>query len=231
LSLLVVLAALVFSAFPAYAAANNAKVYVVHGINGVDLGLPMDLPVDILVEGVGCAVTNFTFTKVAGPLALPAGTYNIEIKLADANPCAGATAIGPAPFTFDAGKTYSVVAHLTAAGAPTASSFVNNTSKLGRGLSRISLAHAAFAPEVDIYLKRGGRGFSPQVLEDVPNGAFATLDVRAGRYSAWLNLANTDTTVFGPANLLQPARRSVLVFIVGSAANGLYPAIYSYPMR
>lgn len=230
---LLVLSLVLASFGPAQAARNssagsstNANVYVIHGINGVDLGAPMDLPVDIFVGGVGCALTAFPFRQVAGPVALPAGTYNIQISLANASdPCSNAPVIA-GDFTFDAGATYTVIAHLTAAGAPTASQFTNDVSYTGRGKTRVSLSHAAFAPEVDVYLKSN---HVSQILEDVPNGAFAALSLRPGRYNVALNLANTNTTVLGPAGFIFKPGISYFNFVVGSATNGLY--VVSYEVR
>jgi hypothetical protein len=210
---------------------NSAKVYVVHGINGMDIGAGMDLPVDIFVGGVGCALTAFPFRQVAGPVALPAGTYNIQISLANTDaPCSNAPVIA-GDFTFAESTTYTVIAHLTAAGAPTASQFTNDVSFTGRGKTRVSLAHTAFAPEVDIYLNSKQ---ASQTLEDVPNGAFAALSLRPGRYNASLKLANTDTTVLGPAKFVFKPNISYFNFVVGSATNGLYAVSYevrTFPIK
>lgn len=210
---------------------NTANIYVIHGINGKDLGAAMELPVDVFVGGVGCALTAFPFQQVAGPVALPAGTYNIQISLANSsNPCSNAPVIA-GDFTFGAGMTYTVIAYLTADGSPTAAQFTNDVSYTGRGKTRVSLAHTAFAPEVDIYLKSN---HVSQVLEDVPNGAFAALSLRPGRYKAELKLANTDTTVLGPARFIFKPGISYFNFVVGSAANGLYVVSYqvgTYPEK
>ena len=225
---LLVLSLVLASFGPAQAnsGSKNANVYVIHGINGVDLGAPMDLPVDVFVGGVGCALTAFPFRQVAGPVALPAGTYNIQISLANPDaPCSNDPVIA-GDFTFAESTTYTVIAHLTAAGAPTASQFTNDVSYTGRGKTRVSLSHTAFAPEVDIYLN--SRHVS-QVLEDVPNGAFAALSLRPGRYNAALKLANTDTTVLGPASFVFKPNISYFNFVVGSATNGLY--VVSYDVR
>jgi hypothetical protein len=210
---------------------NTANIYVIHGINGKDLGAAMELPVDIFVGGVGCALTSFPFMQVAGPVALPGGTYNIQISLANAAaPCSNAPVIA-GDFTFDAGMTYTVIAFLTADGAPTAAQFTNDVSYTGRGKTRVSLAHTAFAPEVDIYLKSN---HVSQVLEDVPNGAFAALSLRPGRYNGTVKLANTDTTVLGPASFIFKPGISYFNFVVGSATNGLYLVSYdvrTFPMK
>ena len=128
---------------------------------------------------------------------MPAGSYNISIKLANAAaPCTGATAIGPAAFNLMAGKTNTIVAHLTAAGAPSATMFENNTGRLSYGMTRISLAHAAFAPAVDAKINR--LFGSTVTVPNVTNGQQAALDTRIGIYGVSVNLAGTNTRVFRP---------------------------------
>lgn len=222
-----VLALVVASFSPAQAAAKDAKVYVIHGINGQDLGSGMDFPVDINIAGVGCALTNFVFRDVAGPVALPAGTYQISISPANpGNPCGNAPALS-APFTFAKGKTYTVIAHLTGAGSPTASLFLNGTKNVGNFKSRIFLAHTAYAPAVDIYLTRDG---STKTLNNVENGVSAALNVKSGTWDIALKLAGTDTTVF---NVTLPAmsRMAYFNYVVGSATNGLYLVGWSTPTK
>ncbi|MBO9327388.1 MAG: DUF4397 domain-containing protein, partial [Roseiflexus sp.] len=75
-------------------AAGSAKVYVVHGIPGRDLGLQPSLPVDVSVDGA-CALTRFKYTNTVGPIELPAGLYNIKIHLSPSlstPPCSGPVA-------------------------------------------------------------------------------------------------------------------------------------------
>lgn len=45
-----------------------------------------------------------------------------------ANPCGNAPVIGPAAIPLYAGENSTILAHLTASGAPTASKFVNNVT-------------------------------------------------------------------------------------------------------
>jgi hypothetical protein len=68
-------------------AAGNAKVYVVHGIPGRDLGLQPSLPVDVSVNGA-CALTRFKYTDTVGPIELPAGSYNVTVcRWRECNDC------------------------------------------------------------------------------------------------------------------------------------------------
>ena len=75
------------SAFAASSAdGHEAMVSVIHGIPGPD-----GLPVDVSVNGA-CALEGFMFKEIVGPMAMPAGTYEVAISLADAdNPCGGYT--------------------------------------------------------------------------------------------------------------------------------------------
>ena len=143
-----------FAANPAAAQAQPAKVYAIHGIPGGDLGLDPALPVDVAVNGA-CALTNFRFGEIRGPLSLPAGSYTFEIKLnLGGAACSGLTAIGPAVVPFAAGETATLIAHLTEAGSPTASKFVNDVSKTGAGRARLVAHHTAAAPAVDVVVSR-----------------------------------------------------------------------------
>ena len=106
----------------------DATAYVVHGIPGDD-----GLPVDISVNG-DCALTEFTFGTIAGPLSLPAGSYDIAIRPANTDdPCSEDPLLTAPGVVLEDGVTYSIVAHLTADGVPTASVFVNDVSPTAPG--------------------------------------------------------------------------------------------------
>jgi hypothetical protein len=79
---LMIVALLAVAAFaPAAQAADpgNFDLTVKHRINGTPLGLERDLPVDVYVNGTKA----FTFEKAdTVKTQLPAGEYDIEVKLA-----------------------------------------------------------------------------------------------------------------------------------------------------
>lgn len=138
------------------AAAQNAYVYAVHGIPGLN-----GFPVDIAVDG-NCAVTGFTFGTVGGPLTLPAGPHLVQIYVANSmSPCSGSAALSANP-NLEAGKTYALAAHLTANGDPTLSGFEIDLSRTKPGQGRFILHHTAAAPAVDVTVYRGeGNGKAP----------------------------------------------------------------------
>ena len=76
------------------AAQADVTAYVVHGIDGDDFGLDPDLPVDVFVSGLGCALPGFAFGDRVGPLNVAAGDYDISIFLTDGTePCGGTEVI------------------------------------------------------------------------------------------------------------------------------------------
>ena len=87
--------------------AAPAEVTVVHGIPST--------PVDVYVNGK-LTLPDFTFGKVAGPLALPAGTYAVSVRPQGA-PTSSAPILSQT-VTVTSGEDASIVANLTASGSP-----------------------------------------------------------------------------------------------------------------
>jgi hypothetical protein len=204
-----------------------AVLTVIHGIPGDDLGLDSELPVDVYVEELdACVLTDFRFGEVSPRLALPAGTYTVEVHLVDpdAGPCGGPTAIGPAPIPLDAGENASVVAHLTDAGAPTASRFTNDLSRTAR--ARIALHHVAAAPAVDVSLSRRIWFWTLRLLQldGVTNGGQASRDVLGGGLYR-LGIAPAGEREIFAQTIPAPKGESTLVYAVGSVENGTFQLI------
>lgn len=214
--------ALVLTVAALPSAAQNARVTVAHGIPGADVDPSLDpvLPVDVLVNDEICLLTGFTFGEFAGPVELPAGDYDIEIKLANpADPCGNPTAIGPATVPFQAGENATVIAHLAEDGALTASKFVDDLSGLGVGLGRVVVHHTAAAPAVDIKLRRD---LAEIVVPDFANGDQAAAEVRPGEYELTIGPAGQGLVVFGPATVRFRPFQVSRVYAVGSLDNATF---------
>src|SRR5215207_1267379 len=167
------------------AAAENASVSVVHGIP--------DTPVNVFVNG-DLTLRNFAPGTVAGPLSLPAGSYEVKVFPAantagTGNPVISATADVPA------GANVTLAAHLTAGGKPSITPFVNDVSKLSAGKARLIVRHTAAAPAVDV--RAGGT----PVIEGLTNPQQRALTLDAGTVKADVVLAGTDTVALGPADV------------------------------
>ena len=121
---------------------------------------------------------------MAGPLDLPAGTYTVAITAADA-----ADALGPGhrPGRPPARgrQNYTAVAHLDAAGAPTATLFTNDISTTAAGQGRLTVRHVAAAPAVDVVA--GGTA----VISNLTNPNEKVLDLPAGTVSASVTATGT----------------------------------------
>lgn len=193
-----------------------AMVYVGHGIPGQALGEEAnELPVDILVNDALCILDGFEFGAFAGPLELAADTYNIKISLASEVPCTGDPVI-EADVPFESGVNYTVFAHLTVDGAPTASVFENDVTAAVAGYTRLTVRHTAAAPAVDIALYRGWeRGRLIGTIEGLENPNEAgPLNIRPGGYEAVILAAGTMDVVLGVPVEFQP-HKSQIVYAVG----------------
>jgi len=201
---LLAVAAALFTAMPASAAAaDTAEVFVVHGIPG--------LPVDIYVNGA-LTLDDFQPETVAGPLDLPAGSYDIAITAADAADASSPVLTATAEVV--GGNSYSIVAHLTADGTPTITPYANDISTISAGNTRLVVRHDAAAPAVDV--RAGGA----VVLAGVTNPQEGVLDIPAGTVSADVVLAGTSTVAIGPASLTLAEGTATFVHAVGSAGDG-----------
>ena len=188
-----------------------ATVTVIHGIPGGDLGLAKELPVDVEVAGVGCALTDFRFGDVSARLSLPAGAYDLRVRLSD-GACGGAVAVEALGVPFTADENATVVAHLDPGGAPTASKFVNDLTQSADHQGRLQLHHTAAAGAVDIRLRRG---FFFRKLGGVTNGQQGALDVNAGRYRVRVSAAGRRRPLLFD-RVRVPAGKTVSAYAVGT---------------
>jgi len=206
-----VFAATVLASVPV-SGALAAEAYLVHGINGADLGLDTALPVDVTLDGA-CVATGATYKSTVGPSHLDAGLYTVEIRLADETPCAGpiaATALLPVNF----GENFTFVAHLTDAGSITTTKFVNDIREPAMGSARLIVRHTADAPVVDV-LADGSPLFT-----DLANGEQVSATPPAATYSVAVAPTGTSDPVIGPADISLGDGTVTAVHAVGSASGG-----------
>ncbi|MET0860190.1 MAG: DUF4397 domain-containing protein [Microbacterium sp.] len=183
--------------------ATSADLSVLHAIP--------DTPVDVYVNGA-LTLDDFQPGALAGPLDLPAGSYDIAITAPDA---ADASApILEASVDLAANTSYTAVAHLSASGEPTVTAFVNDTATTKAGEGRLTVRHVAAAPAVDILA-----GGSP-VIENLTNPNESTLNLPVGTVSAAVALTGTTDPVIGPADVTIADGLLTIVYAWGSAEDG-----------
>ena len=185
---------------PAYAAEGDAQLSVLHAVPG--------LTVDVYVNG-DLTLDNFEPGDLAGPLDLPAGTYTVAITASDAAD-ASAPAIGPVDLPLEAGMNYTAVAHLDAAGSPTATLFTNDTATTAPGEGRLTVRHVAAAPAVDVLA--GGTA----VITNLSNPDESLLTLPAGTVSASVAATGTTDPVIGPADVTVAEGTNTIVYAWGS---------------
>lgn len=185
---------------PAALAQDTGTVYVVHGIP--------DTPVDVYVDGER-ALDDFQPGTNAGPVDLPAGDREITIFAADAPDDSGDPVLS-APATGPAGGTATVVAHLSEAGEPTITPFVNDVTDVPAGQARLVVRHTAAAPAVDILAG------DTAVVSVLTNPTDEALEVPAGTVSAAVAAAGTTDPVIGPADLDLAEGTATFVHAIGS---------------
>lgn len=191
----------------AAAQTSGGKVTVIHGIPG--------LTVDVYVNDA-LTLEDFQPGDVAGPLDLPAGDYDLAITAAD-DDIANAVLTGQATVTD--GLNASIIAHLQEDGTPTIGIFVNDTSTIEAGNSRLIVRHTAAAPTVDILLADG-----TELFTGVANPAEGKVDVPAGTYDVEIAPAGAgvDGSVFSAPGVGLPEGTAVIVYATGDLGAGTF---------
>ena len=170
---------------PLSAPAGYANLSVVHGVPG--------LTVDVYING-NLAIEDFAPETITPRMTMAAGTYDIAIYAANANPLAEAPAIVAHDVEVPVGASASVVAYLDGDGNPTAGVFIDDFSKSDAGDARVTVRHTADAPAVDVVA--GGN----VLFGDLENGEGDMADVPAGTYEITLDSPPGSGTQVFPAS-------------------------------
>lgn len=198
-------ASAVAMAAPAQADEHESTVSVLHGVPG--------LTVDVYVDGEEL-IPDFEPGTLTDPMMLPTGTYDIDVYADGDDPESAEPAISAAGLEVPGGANLTLAAHLGEDGTPMLSAFVNDTSTLDAGQTRLTVRHAAAAPAVDV--RAGG---SP-VIEGLTNPNEEVLNLDAGTVTADVTLAGTEDVVLGPADLDLTEGTNTIVYAWGSAEDG-----------
>lgn len=196
------------------ASAADASLNVVHGIPGVD--------VEVCVNG-DVAIPGFTPGEVVTGVALPAGAYDVRI-VAAGDTCDDAAILEATGIELASDRNYTAIAYLSEDGTPTLGLFRNNVRPVPARSARVTIRHTAAAPAVDVWANGG------VLLQDVPNGASATMRVPAGVYAAWVSLPGDHAPVIGPAVLKLAKGTAYQVYAWGNADAGYDLAVVGVPV-
>ena len=198
--LLILLVAL--AAGPAGAQEATATVTVIHAVPAED-GFPADVYLngDLIIDG-------FVFEAASEAFAVPAGSAQLEVFPEGADPAADSPAV-EAEVTLESGVDYSVVAQLVE-DAPVLTVFVNDTSQLEPGQSRLTVRQASAVEDIDVAIDGEG------LFEGLAQAVDATADLAAGPHDVSF-LATGEVLV--ERSLSLPEGELLVLYAVGTPNN------------
>lgn len=208
LGLLTVVLALV-PAVTALGQTSEGEVIVVHGVP--------DLVVDVYVNDE-LTLEDFTYGDVAGPLALPEGSYDLAVFAANADPAADSPALEGST-DLPAGAVATIAAYLEEGGTPALGVFVENNSPTDAGNARVTARHLADFGAVDVLADD-----SP-VFEGVTNGQGNDADVPAASYNIKITAAGDPGTVAFDADVALAEGTNTIAYAVGSVEAGNFQVL------
>ncbi len=200
-------------------AADDAYLYIVHGIPGRDVAanLSPSLPIDILIEGV-CQSRGLSFGSTDGPLAFTPGTYSVQISEANTlAPCTN-TPLIETSVTLSADATVSAVAAVNT-GKPGVLIFTDDLEAVTAGDARFVLANAADAAELQATLTQVGVTKPKSYTVTADPAKETAINVPAGTYTVQVVLSRS-TTVLASDTINLPEQSATFGYAAGETSNG-----------
>jgi hypothetical protein len=189
------------------AALAEGNVSVIHGIPG--------LPVDVYVNDA-LFLDDFQPNTVTNEVALPAGSYKLDITTADAS--SNQNPVLTATLPLEDNDNFSIVAHLKADGTPTITPFRNQFESTGDFAENLILRHTAAAPAVDVVIRRGRSAFATKRV--LVNGQEESGRIRFRKVLADVLVSGTSTAVIEGAELSLSRSKSTTLYVIGDPAQG-----------
>lgn len=197
------------------ALAQNGRIRVVHA--------SPDAPaVDIYVNG-GMVLENLPFREYSEYIAVPAGSYNVEIKVAGTSTLVKAVSV---PVSADRDYTAIAVGYASATKSPGFDVMLledDNTLPANNGV-KLRVVHAApGAPEVDVYVTGPFEALAARepVLTRVPfKAASGYLTVPVATYQARVAVAGTRTVAIDSHRLVTWSNKIRTIIAVDAKDGG-----------
>jgi uncharacterized protein DUF4397 len=199
-------------------AADNAYLYIVHGIPGLDIASNVSpaFPVDVLISGV-CVPRNLAFDIVSGPYSFSPGTYAVQVS--DANtlaPCTNPTIID-SQVTLSAGKSVSAVLTI-GGGQPTLLQFSDDLPAVTAGYARFTFVQAAEAGTLEATLTQPNVSNPKSYTVTAAAGSQQGIKVPEGTYLVQVFVSG-GSTVLASETILLAKQSAGFAYAVGEAAN------------
>jgi Domain of unknown function (DUF4397) len=198
-------------------ASDNAYMYLVHGVPGLDYaaGTDPEFPVDVLINDEVCYQRGLAFGTISGPLTLAPGSYDVKISIANSlAPCSNAPIVD-STVTLGAGKNVSAVFALDSKGAATLLKFTNNFSAVPANSGRLLFALAADSPAVQLIVENTST--KKLYTYSVNPGALLSATRPAGVYTVEVNEGTS--TLVPSTTVVLDSQSVALLYAVGEAGN------------
>jgi hypothetical protein len=198
-------------------ASDNAYMYLVHGVPGLDYaaGSDPEFPVDVLINDEVCYVRGLTFGSIQGPLTFAPGTYDIKISTANSLAPCTSSPIVDSTLTLESGKNVSAVFTLGSGATPKLATFINNFSAVSPNNGRILFALAADSPAVQVILENTSTKKLYTYL--VNPSALLNVTLPSGVYTVEINEGTT--TLVPSTTVVLYTQSATLLYAIGEANN------------
>jgi hypothetical protein len=198
---------------------SKAQLTLVHGIDGAE-GFPVDITLYRLAVG-SQRFEGVTYGTVAGPLEVDAGIYRVAIRPAGAPKYSEPVLkkwiwLGP-------GANKSVVAHLSATGAPMLSVYRNDVSDSGAGNARVTVRHNAAVGPVNV------RANGALVIAGLANPDEAKLDVPATTIQIKVRVVGGPVVFDAPLGFAEDT--NTIIYATLDAEGNFTPLVQVLPTR
>lgn len=198
-------------------ASDNAYMYLVQGIPGLDYAAGTDpqFPIDVLLNDEVCYVHGLAFGTVFGPLTFVPGSYDVKISAANSlAPCSNSPIVDNT-VKLSSGENISAVFTLSDTGTPTLSTFTNLFSAVSVNYGRILFALAADSPAVQVVLVNSTT--QKKYTYTVNPGALLKEALPAATYT--VEVTEGATTLVPSTTIVLYSQSVTLLYANGEASN------------
>lgn len=198
-------------------ASENAYLYLVQGIPGLDYSSTTDpqFPVDVLINGEVCYAHGLAFGTIEGPLTLAPGSYDVKISVANSLAPCSESPIVDSSVTLGGGENVSAVFALDSSGTPALETFSNDFAAVPANDARFLFALAADSPAAQVVFQNTTTKKS--YTYSASPGTLVKNTLPAGSYT--VEVTEGTTTLVSSTPLTLSSQSVTMLFAIGEASN------------
>ena len=207
--------------YSAHAQDTNAYLYIAHAAPGRSISSTTnpEYPVDISIGG-HCVAQGVSFAEIRGPFTQPAGSYAVNVTVADStNPCGGPSSFS-AGVALAAGSTSLGIIEVNSAQQVTGQIVPVNLGAVSAARARAIVVNTTTSSLTGVIYQ--GDGTLSPLSADVPAGTVSQINVVTGLWNLNfypLGMSETSPAVEGPTEFEVVSRSVYLMVLIGSTAD------------